>query len=83
MLDDWLKNNDKKITIREVWTDWKGYPEELSYPLSGLFVKELIDNFGRDKFIEFFSNQTYDNAKLVFGEKLDLVIKEFENKVNT
>jgi len=80
---DWIKNNSKKVEIKDIWENWKDYPEELTYPLSGLFVKELIDNFGRDKFIEFFGNQTYDNAKLVFGNKLDKVIKDFENKINT
>lgn len=82
MVKDWIKSNNKKITIGEIWTNWKDYPVELTYPLSGLFVKELIDNFGRDKFIEFFGNQTYDNAKLVFGDKLDKVIEEFEKKIN-
>ncbi|GAF06007.1 tetratricopeptide repeat protein [Saccharicrinis fermentans] len=83
IVKDWLKNNNKSVSIKDIWTDWKGYPAELTYPLSGLFVKELIDNFGREKYIEFFGNQTYDNAKLVFGEKLDKVIKDFENKMNT
>lgn len=83
IVKDWIINNNKKITIKEMWTNWKDYPEELTYPLSGLFIKELIDNFGREKFIEFFGNQTYDNAKLIFGEKLDKVIKDFENKINT
>lgn len=83
IVKDWLKVNEKKISIEEIWTNWKNYPEELTYPLSGLFVKELIDNFGRHKFIDFFGNQTYDNAKLVFGDKLDKMIKDFENKINT
>lgn len=82
VVKDWLKTNDKKLSINNIWTNWKEYPEELSYPLSGLFVKDLIDNFGRDKFIEFFGNQTYDNAKLVFGDKLDKVINDFENMIN-
>lgn len=83
IVKDWIKNNGKQAEISKIWKKWKDYPEELTYPLSGLFVKELIDNFGRDKYIEFFGNQTYDNAKLVFGEKLDKVIKDFENKINT
>lgn len=82
IVKDWIKNNGKKVEIKEIWKDWKDYPEELTYPLSGLFVEELIDNFGREKFIDFFGNQTYDNAKVVFGEKLDTIIKEFENKIN-
>lgn len=83
MVKDWLNNNDKKITIREVWTDWTGYSGALMYPLSGLFVKELIDNFGKDKFLEFFKNQTYENAQLVYGMDLFMFIKEFENRINT
>ncbi|WP_303917896.1 tol-pal system YbgF family protein [Draconibacterium sediminis] len=83
IVKNWIKNNDKQVDIRMIWENWKDYPEELTYPLSGLFVKELINNFGREKFIEFFGNQTYDNAKLVFGERLDKVIKDFENKTNT
>ena len=78
----WIENNDRQVDISVIWENWKSYPAELTYPLSGLFVKELIDNFGREQFIEFFGNQTYDNAKLVFGEKLDKVIKDFENKMN-
>lgn len=83
IVKDWLKTNDIKIAINEIWANFRAYPDTLTYPLSGLFVKELIDNFGREKFIEFFGNQTYENAKLIFGEKLDSVIKDFENKINT
>ncbi|CAM3910122.1 Tetratricopeptide repeat protein [Flavobacterium branchiophilum] len=83
IVKDWIKANDKKISIGEIWVNWKNYPEDLTYPLSGLFVKELLDKFGKEKFIEFFGNQTYENAKLVFGDSLDKVIKDFENKMNT
>lgn len=83
IVKDWLKANGKKVSIVEIWDNWKGYPEELTYPLSGLFVKELIDKFGQEKFIEFFGNQTYMNAKLVFGGGLDNLIKDFENRINT
>lgn len=83
IVKDWLKANDKKISIAEIWANWKNYPEELTYPLSGLFVKALIDKFGKEQFIEFFSNQTYENAKFIFGTNLDEVIKDFENKINT
>lgn len=83
IVKEWLKANNKKISIREIWANWKIYPEELTYPLSGLFVKELIDNFGQEKFIEFFGNQTYENAKSVFGDKLNVVIRDFEDKINS
>ncbi|MBK3519798.1 tetratricopeptide repeat protein [Carboxylicivirga marina] len=83
IVKDWISTNGKKIDIHKIWESWTDYPMELTYPLSGLFVKELIDNFGRDKFIECFGNQTYENAKKVLGENLDKVILDFENNINT
>jgi len=81
-IKDWVATNNKQISIKDYWENGATYSEEILYPLSGLFVKELIDYFGRDKFIEFFSNQAYDNAKTVFGDELNKVIQEFENKMN-
>lgn len=81
-IKDWISANNNQIRIKDCWENGDGYAEDILYPLSGLFVKELIDNFGEKKFLEFFGNQTYDNAKLVFGDKLDKVIQEFENMIN-
>lgn len=83
LVKDWIAANNKQITILNCWADGEKYGEEILYPLSGVFVKELIDNFGTEKFLEFFKNQTYENAKLVFGNKLDIMIEEFEKKINT
>lgn len=79
---DWVKSNGKTVSVTDLWTNWNIYPAEVSYPLSGLFVQALIDEFGKPRFIEFFRDQTYENGKLVFGEKLDDVIGEVENSVN-
>lgn len=80
---DWIAANNKQIAISDYWINGEKYAGEILYPLSGLFVKELIDNFGKEKFLEFFKNQTYENAKSVFGDKLDNVMREFENRINT
>ena len=80
---DWIKTNEKKIVIKDYWENGREYSEEILYPLSGLFVQELIEKYGTEKFLEFFKNQTYENAKLVYGNELDSLIKEFENKLNS
>ncbi|MBP1618037.1 MAG: hypothetical protein H6Q14_1864 [Bacteroidetes bacterium] len=67
IVKDWLKANGKKVSIVEIWDNWKGYPEELTYPLSGLFVKELIDKFGQEKFIEFFWQSNIYECKISIG----------------
>lgn len=82
LVNNWITANNKQIKIKDFWANGEKYDEEILYPISGLFVKELIDNFGRYRFLEFFKNQTYENAQLVFGNKLDMVIEVFEKKIN-
>ncbi|MBN2166517.1 MAG: hypothetical protein JW717_09595 [Marinilabiliaceae bacterium] len=77
-----IAKNKINISIIDYWENGNNYSEDILYPLSGLFVKELIKKFGRDKFIEFFSNQTYENAKIVFGNEIDKIISDFENLIN-
>ncbi|MDO9256815.1 MAG: tetratricopeptide repeat protein [Bacteroidales bacterium] len=83
LVKDWISTNNKPVAVKDYWAMGEKYAEEILYRLSGLFVKELIDNFGKDKFLEFFKNQTYEYGKFVFGDKLDTVIQEFEIKINT
>lgn len=83
MVKQWITDNNKQIAVKAIWNNEVQQADEVLYPLAGLFVKELIDNFGKEKFLEFFKIQTYDNARLVFGDKLDKVIQDFENKINT
>jgi tetratricopeptide (TPR) repeat protein len=82
MVKTWVQTNNLKIDIKDAWNNWSKYPQELSYPLSGLFVEELISRFGKEKFLEFFTNQTYENALKVFGLETDTVIEEFQNSFN-
>ncbi|HYF68981.1 MAG TPA: tetratricopeptide repeat protein [Ohtaekwangia sp.] len=79
----WIEINNKQISIMDYWKNGHKHDDEILYPLSGLFVEALIHQFGRDKFIEFLMNQTYENARAVFGDELDKLIQEFENKINT
>ena len=82
MVKTWLQTNIQKIDIKETWNNWGKYPQELSYPLSGLFVEELISRFGKEKFIAFFTDQTYENVLKLFGSETDTMIQEFEKRFN-
>ena len=72
----------KKISIKSFWNNWNKYSEEISYPLAGLFIADIIEKYGKDKFIEFFKDQSYKNAKTVFGKDFDDFIQGFESKFN-
>ena len=80
---NWIRTNGKKVEIKDIWENGREYSEGILYPLAGLFVQELIEEYGKDKFLEFFKNQTYENAQLVYGMDLFVFIKDFENKINT
>lgn len=82
-IKNWIRTNDMRIEIKEIWENGEEYPDEILYPLSGRFVQELIEKFGNEKFLELFKNQTYENAQIVYGMELFMFIKEFENKINT
>lgn len=82
MVKTWLKANNAKINLKDIWVNWQKYPVELTYPLSGLFVGELISRFGQEKFLAFFGNQTYENALAIFGSETNLLIQEFERRFN-
>lgn len=76
------KYNIKKIDIQSFWSDWRKYSDEISYPVAGLFVEDLIKKYGKDKFLNFFADQSYQNAKAVFGDDFDNFIKEFEENMH-
>jgi tetratricopeptide (TPR) repeat protein len=70
-----------KISIKSLWNDWQTYPQELNYPLGGLLIEKIVKTYGREKFLEFFSNQTYENALKVFGPGFEELISSLENEL--
>lgn len=80
---EWMAANHQQVAIKDLWANGNTYAEEILYPLSGLFVQELIANFGKEKFLEFFKDQSYDHARIVFGDQLDKVMQDFDKKINS
>lgn len=76
------KYNMDKISIKSFWKNWRSYNEELSYAVAGLFVGEMIEAYGKERFLDFFTDQSYENAQTVFGKGFEDFIKEFESRFN-
>jgi len=73
-----LKNYD----IRIFWKNPYEYPERIMYPIAGAFVKMLIDE-NEAKFLKLTQNQTYENAKDIYGKwHLERMISNFNKKLN-
>jgi len=64
---------------------WKGPYKNgqcLSYPISGLFVKFLIDKYGIDKLKKFYQYTDIDQGfKAVYNVELPLIVEEWKNYV--
>ena len=70
------------ISLLSYW-NYKSRSNE-SYQLIGReLVHRLIDKFGKEKFMQLLEDQTYDNAKKIYGKKLDEVIAQLEKEINT
>jgi tetratricopeptide (TPR) repeat protein len=79
----WLEKNEQEVDIKAMWLGWEDFPGEFAYPMAGIFVEELIKTFGKERFLNFFVVQTYDHAKEVFGDDLETLIANLEDKINT
>lgn len=72
---------DVKIDIKDMWINEKGYTEQILYPVAGAWVETLI-LYDKLKFLKLSKNQTYENALFIYGDEINTLIEEFNNKVN-
>ena len=66
------------VSLRALWDDWSLLPDDVSYPVAGAWVERLVAKGGRDKYLEFFVDQTRGHAREVYGAELESWIEEFE-----
>jgi tetratricopeptide (TPR) repeat protein len=76
------ENLKLKISIRDLWTNKKNFRTinpKSSYAIAGAFVGFLIENEGKEKYLKLLANQSYENAKKIYGDRIDELIAIFEN----
>ena len=66
------------VALRALWDDWTLLPGEAAYPLAGAWIDRLVAIGGREKFLEFFRDQSRDHARQVYGAELETWIDAFE-----
>ncbi len=67
-----------RVSVPAMWVDWSLAPEVYSYALAGALVKMLLDKGGKDRFFEFFTDQSYEHAQEIYGPDLTGWIDHFE-----
>lgn len=66
------------VALRALWDDWSLLPAAASYPLAGAWVERLVQKGGKEKFLEFFTDQSREHARQVYGADLEGWIDGFE-----
>lgn len=74
------KKGVKTISIKDIWAV-NNTKSELFNIISAAFVQYLIEKEGKDKFLELFKNQTFYQAKKVYGDDINNIMSEFESKL--
>lgn len=70
-----------EVSIPALWLDWTLSPEEFSLPVAGAFVNMLVEKGGKKRFLEFFKDQSYEHALLIYGDGLKSWINDFEEEL--
>ena len=76
-----FKKPTEKISLREAWLNDYKYSDYVYYFLGAEVLKLLNQRFGKIKFIQLIKNQSYQNAKKLYGNELDKVLSEVESKI--
>lgn len=70
-----------KVSIPALWMDWSLAPDTYSYPVAGAFVAMLVEKGGKERFFEFFVDQSFKHAQEIYGDDLLVWIREFEDEL--
>lgn len=68
------------ISVKKIWLNFLDYPDEVSYWVAAAFVDFLIKE-DEEKFRKLIKRQKYRNAKVIYGDQLDILIEEFEREL--
>lgn len=74
-------NGINQVKIKDNWEKFELGNEAVSYALAGAFISDFVEKFGIKGLIKILDNQTYKNAKSIFGNELEVMISEFEKKI--
>lgn len=72
------------VHVKDLWKDWRTYDTVKGvFVFAGAFVQYLLQTGGKEKYLMLLQNQTYDNAKIIYGDALETMITDFEKKIYT
>jgi tetratricopeptide (TPR) repeat protein len=70
-----------QVGLRALWEDFELLADEYTYPIAGAWVDYLLARGGKDRFVQFFTDQTLEHARQIYGPELEGWIDAFESRL--
>jgi tetratricopeptide (TPR) repeat protein len=70
------------LSVMSLWLDWESQTEAVAQPLAAAFVVTLIQQGGKDRYLEALRDQSPTHFREIYGDVLDVWIKSFEAELN-
>ena len=78
------KNNVTTVDIKALWQNFFILSSGITYSTAVVFAQNLLNKFGKEKYIEIIKTQTYDEVCFILGkDNLEAVIEETQEMINT
>lgn len=77
-----FKKPTEKIFLKEAWHNDFKYSDFVYYFMGAELIKILNQKFGKEKLLKLLANQSYENAKQLYGVELDKILADIEKRVN-
>ena len=76
-----LRRRASSIDIVSIWKNEVQVGDDILYPLGGEIVKRLVEKYGREKFLQLLSVQTYESAQEIYGSAINDILSGIENEL--
>jgi tetratricopeptide (TPR) repeat protein len=75
-------NNNVEVNLKDMWNRGNQTSPNILYPIAGAFIQILLEKGTKEQLLQLIPNQTYINAKKIYGDNLDIWMSEFEKFLN-
>lgn len=76
-----FRKPNEEISLKDAWLEDNKYSDYVYYFLGAEVLKLLNQRFGKLKLIQLVEDQSYENAKKLYGKELDKILAEVESKM--
>lgn len=70
-----------RVDIRDLWQNWRRYPDSVVRPIAAAFLAEILQRGGRERFVTLLRDPRPASADSLYGSLLQNWIDDFQREV--